>query len=280
MILDGKKLAGEIKEGLKKEIGNLVSEGNPEPGLAVIMVGDNKASEIYVASKIKYCEEIGIKSTLIKFPQEIGEEDILNHIRTLNLDSKIHGILVQLPLPTHINTSRVTEAILEEKDVDCFTEQNLGKLFLNSKDGVYPCTPLGIIELLDHYNIEIEGKDVVILGRSNIVGKPLAVMMMNRGGTVTVCNSNTKSIIDKCKTADILISAIGKKHFVNYHMVKKDAVVIDVGINREDGKIYGDVDFEWVKEKASYITPVPGGVGPMTVAMLFKNCINLYKKTL
>lgn len=278
MILDGKKLAGEIKEGLKKEIEELVGKGNPKPGLAMVMVGENKASTIYVSSKIKYCEEIGIESKLIKFPKEIDEETLLNEIEKLNSNNEIHGILVQLPLPEHISAIKVIETISPTKDADCFTEENLGKLFLNLKNGVYPCTPEGIIELLDHYELEIEGRDVVILGRSNIVGKPLALMFINRGGTVTICNSKTKALGEKIKKADIVISAIGHKHFITGEMIKEGAIVVDVGINRTEEKIYGDVDFESVKEIASYITPVPGGVGPMTVAMLFKNCINLYKK--
>lgn len=278
MILDGKKFSEELREHMKKEINSLVESGKKRPGLAVVIVGEDKASQIYVASKIKYCNEIGIKSEHVILKSDATEEELLKEINRLNNDETIHGILVQLPLPEHLDSKKIIESILPSKDVDCFTTTNIGEVFLGEKDTVYPCTPLGIVEILKKYDITIQGKDVTIIGRSNIVGKPLALMMINEGATVTVCNSKTNNLKEKIKAADIVVAAVGRKDFITGDMIKDGAVVIDVGINRVEGKIYGDVDYENVSKKASFITPVPGGVGPMTVSMLFKNCLSLYKK--
>ena len=278
MLLDGKKVSEYIKEEIKKEVQKIDELGLQQPGLAVLMVGENKASEIYVNSKIKYSADIGIYSKLVTLPEDITQIRLEKEIEELNNDENIHGILVQLPLPKHLDSDKVIKLIKPEKDVDCFTKTNIGKIFLGDNYNVAPCTPAGIIELLKKSNIDILGKDVTIIGRSNIVGKPLALMMINEGATVTVCHSKTKSLDEKTRNADILIACVGQKHFIKKEMAKPGAVVIDVGINRVDGKICGDVDFDEVSKIASYITPVPGGVGPMTVAMLFKNCMNLYKK--
>ena len=278
MLLDGKKVSDYIKEEIKKEVQKIDELGLQQPGLAVLMVGENKASEVYVNSQMKSCTELGIKGECVRLPENSTEEEIITVIERLNSDKSIDGILIQLPLPEHIHKERVLEKISPSKDADCYTSTKIGSVFLDEKNTAYPCTPFGILEILKYYKVSIEGKDVVIVGRSNIVGKPLAIMFINMGATVTVCNSKTKSLDEKTRNADILIACVGQKHFIKKEMVKPGAVVIDVGINRVDGKICGDVDFDEVSKIASYITPVPGGVGPMTVAMLFKNCMNLYKK--
>lgn len=277
MVLDGKKISEEIRQELREKVEIFGEKGMKKPGLAVVIVGENKASQIYVKSKIKSCNEIGILSTHISLPEITEEKSLLEEIDKLNNNPDIHGILVQLPLPEHINPQNIIERINPLKDVDCFTAVNIGKIFLGERKTAYPCTPAGVLELMKRYSIEIEGKNAVIVGRSNIVGKPLSLMLINEGATVTVCNSKTQDIKAITKTADILIAAVGQKNFITEDMVKEGAVVIDVGINRVDGKIYGDVDYDNVVHKASYITPVPGGIGPMTVAMLLKNCIRLYK---
>lgn len=277
MILDGKKYSSEIREKIQKEVENIYEKTGKKPGLAVIIVGENPASKIYVKSKIKTCMELGMKSRLCEFSDEAEEEEILKMIDELNRDKNIDGILVQLPLPKKFKESNIIEAIAPEKDVDCFTHENIGKMFLNEESSLKPCTPQGIVELLKKYEIEFLGKKVVIVGRSNIVGKPLALMFINCGATVTVCNSHTKNLGEITKTADILISAVGKPKFITSDMVKEKAVVVDVGINRVEGKLLGDVDFENVHGKTAHITPVPGGVGPMTIAILMKNTFEAFK---
>lgn len=268
-IINGKEVAEHIKLQVKEEIESLKLDVT----LAVIVVGDNQASKIYVNNKKKACENVGIKSLEYSFKEDISEENLLYFINQLNKNESINGILVQLPLPKHINTNKVLESIDPKKDVDGFTSINTGKLWLGEHDLV-PCTAMGVIELLDYYGIEIAGKNCVVIGRSNIVGKPTASLMLERNATVTVCHSKTRDLYEITRKADILISAIGKPKFVTWGMIKDGAVVVDVGINRdENGKLCGDVDFEGVKNKVSAITPVPGGVGPMTVAMLMKNTL-------
>ncbi|MGL5964022.1 MAG: bifunctional methylenetetrahydrofolate dehydrogenase/methenyltetrahydrofolate cyclohydrolase FolD [Fusobacteriaceae bacterium] len=279
MILDGKQNSLEIREEIKNEIEVVFKNTDKRPGLAVIIVGENSASKVYVNSKIKSCRELGMKSELYSMSEEVDESEIVNLINQLNEDDNIDGILVQLPLPVKFREANIIEAISPKKDVDCFTHENIGKLFLNEKRSLKPCTPQGIIELLKKYDIEFLGKRVVIIGRSNIVGKPMALMFINEGSTVTVCNSHTKNLTNITREADILVSAVGKPKFITEDMIKKDAIIVDVGINRVEGKLVGDVDFENVNSKASYITPVPGGVGPMTIAMLMKNTFEAFKNS-
>jgi methylenetetrahydrofolate dehydrogenase (NADP+) / methenyltetrahydrofolate cyclohydrolase len=277
MILDGKKISSEIRDELKIEVMRL-REKNVVPGLAVVLVGENNASQIYVKNKEKACAQVGIHSEIVNFPENVSEGELQKKIDELNSNQKIHGILVQLPLPKSIDAKKIIESIDPEKDVDCFHPVNLGKMFLNQV-GFLPCTPAGIIELLKRCNIELEGKNVTIVGRSNIVGKPLSVMLLNAGATVTTCHSKTRDLKEKCLSADILISATGKAGLIVEDMVKKNAVVVDVGMNKNaEGKLCGDVDFEKVEKKAGAITPVPGGVGPMTIALLLKNTIHSAKK--
>ena len=245
-------------------------------GLAVIMVGDNPASEIYVKNKIKACETAGIYSRTIKFDENVTEKDLIEEIEKLNKDDKIDGILVQLPLPAHIDELKIINAISPEKDVDGFHSVNLGKMIIGDKTGFLPCTPYGIMQLLDEYGIDPAGKDTVIIGRSNIVGKPAAILFIEKSATVQVCNTKTKNIKEKIRNADIVIAAVGVPNFIKGEDIKEGAVVIDVGINRVNGKLCGDVDYEEVSEKAGYITPVPGGVGPMTIASLIKNTFKSY----
>lgn len=274
IIIDGKSVADKITEQLKQKISQL----QDKPHLAVIQIGNNAASTIYVNLKKKKAEEIGIKSTVINLDENIEEKELIYKIEKLNKDNSVHAILVQLPLPKHINESNIIKAITPNKDVDGFTAQNTGDLFNGIKPKAYPCTPKGVLKLLKEYNIEIQGKHAVIVGRSNIVGKPLAIMLLNEHATVTICHSKTKNLPEITKQADILISAVGKK-IIFKDMVKKDAVVIDVGIFKdENNKTTGDVDFENVKEIAAYITPVPKGVGPMTIACLMENTIELYEQ--
>ena len=276
MIIDGRLIAQNIKSDLKKEIENLKLKGI-DPGLAVILVGEDNASKIYVKNKKRCCDELGIFSEEFYFPEDTSEKEIIDLIEKLNQDKKINGILVQLPLPSHINQKNITESILPEKDVDAFHSSTIGNLLTNHTK-LLPCTPAGIIEIFHRENISLVGKHCVIIGRSNIVGKPLAFMLINEDATVTICHSKTKNLSEICKNADIIICAVGKEKFLNKNMIKKGAVIIDVGINRdENGKICGDVDFDDVKNIASAITPVPGGVGPMTIAMLMKNTITATK---
>ena len=279
ILLDGREVANEIKESLKKEIDGYIKNGFRQPSLAVILVGNDPASEVYVKNKREASKEIGINSLYFKFPEEISEEELLRFIDKLNKDDDIDGILVQLPLPQHIQTQKIIEAISPMKDVDGFHPLNMGKLATNVKDGVIPCTPLGIWLLLKHYKISTFKKDVVIVGASNIVGKPMSLLFLkNEEATVTVCHRNTKDLKSHTLTAEILIVAVGKPNLITADMVQDGAVVIDVGINKlENGKLVGDTDFEKLKEKVSAITPVPGGVGPMTVASLLINTVHLYR---
>lgn len=274
MILDGKAIAASIREEIKQEI----IQNNLKCGLAVILVGDNEASKIYVRNKIKACNETGIKSYAYYLQETTEENEILQLIEALNTDSNIHGILVQLPLPSHINEKKIIAAINPEKDVDGFCTVNLGKLFMGEKDVLAPCTPSGIIEILKRSNIEISGKKAVIVGRSNIVGKPTALLMLRENATVTIAHSKTQDLGEITSTADILIVAAGKQELISPSMVKKGAVVIDVGIHRTDDGLKGDVQFEGVSKVVKAITPVPGGVGPMTIAMLLKNTLIAAKK--
>lgn len=272
-LLDGKIVSKEIFDNLADEILFL----DKKPCLAVIIVGEDPASKIYVNLKKKKALELGINSIVIEMPSNIAPAQLLNKIDELNKDEKVNGILVQLPLPKHINKDLVLEKICPTKDVDCFHPYNIGKIATGNKPYVYPCTPKGIIRLLEYYDIKLEGKNVVIVGRSNIVGRPLSQMMLNENATVTVCHSRTKNLSEITKQADILVSAAGKSGLIKKDMVKEGAVVVDVGMNRnENGKLCGDVDFEEVETIASYITPVPGGVGPMTICSLMVNTYDLF----
>jgi len=272
-IIDGKKIGSEIRAEVKKEVDIFLATYGHAPTLAVVFVGDHPASSVYVRNKHKACEEVGIRSLSVKLPDDVSEEELLTVVEDLNTREDVHGILVQLPLPRHIDESKVIHAISPVKDVDGFHPFNIGSLLLGEK-GFVPCTPAGIIELLDRYNLPIEGKHAVVVGRSNIVGKPIAQLLLKRNATVTVCHSKTKDLADYTSKADILVVAIGKANFIHATDVKPGAVVIDVGINRnEEGKLCGDVDFASVSQVASSITPVPGGVGPMTIAMLMKNTL-------
>ena len=278
-VIDGKKIAENMQNELKKETTELKKNGI-DLTLAVIYVGDDLASKIYINNKRKACDYVGIKMKEFKFDCNAKENDILKLINKLNMDKSVTGIMVQMPLPHRINEKKIVGAINPQKDVDGFSEVNLGKIITKNYDFL-PCTPAGIMEILNSENIEIKGKHCVVVGRSNIVGKPLSLMLLNNDATVTICHSKTENLKEACKNADILISAVGKKNLITADMVKKDAVVIDVGINRNEfGKICGDVDFENVKKVASYITPVPGGVGPVTVAMLMKNVVLSARKLL
>lgn len=276
VILDGKSLRDKILNELKTRL----EKFDKKPTLVVILAGDNPASKIYVNNKKKTAEKIGINSIIINYPANVSEKELLEKINELNNDKNVTAILVQLPLPGHINKNRIIDAILPEKDVDGFTPQNFGRLFGGEEPYVYPCTPRGIIRLLDEYKIPLEGQHAVIVGRSNIVGKPLSQMLLNRNATVTICHSHTKNLADITKTADILISAVGGK-IIGKNMLKSNCVVVDVGIFKdENGKTRGDIDFENVAPVASYISPVPGGVGPMTIAMLMSNTVELFEKTI
>lgn len=271
IILDGKKLRDKIFENLKQKLNNM----SEKPTLAVILVGENPASQIYVKNKKKTAENLGINSIVINYPSNISEKILLDKIQELNNDNKITAILVQLPLPKHIDKFKIIDTIAPEKDVDGLTPYNSGKLFSGEEPYVYPCTPKGILLLLDEYNIELAGKHVVVIGRSNLVGKPVAQMLLNRNATVTMCHSHTKNLSDITKTADIVVSAVGK-NIIGEKMLKSDCVVVDVGIFKDvNGKICGDVDFTSASKIAAYISPVPGGVGPMTIASLMLNTVEL-----
>ena len=275
-IIDGKKLAKEIREDLKIKCDELREKGT-KPKLAVIMVGDDKASQVYVRNKSKVCDEIGIEFEEHLLDSSIEQKVLIDLIEKINSDKNVHGILLQSPIPVHLDINEAFRTISPEKDVDGFNPVNVGKLSLN-QDTFVSCTPYGIMKMFEAYDIDLTGKNVTIIGRSNIVGKPLIQCCLNKNATVTVCHSKTKDLKQHTQNADIIIAAIGKSNFVTEDMIKQGAVVIDVGINRnEDGKITGDVDFENVKDKASYITPVPGGVGPMTIAMLMNNVIKACK---
>lgn len=277
-ILDGKYVSQKVRGLIKEEIAEIKKVRGIVPGLAVIQAGDNLASKIYVNSKIKQCAEVGIESKNFIMSADVTEKDLLEKIEKLNNDETVDGILIQLPLPDHIDTPKVIEAIDINKDVDGFKPENLGKVVLGDETALISCTPAGILKLFEEYEILLEGKDIVVIGRSNIVGKPMTALLINEGATVTVCNSKTKNLAEKTKNADVVIVAIGKANFLKGDMIKTGAIIIDVGINRdENNKICGDVDFESVKDKVSYITPVPGGVGPMTIAMLLSNTLKAFK---
>lgn len=275
-IIDGKAISAQIRAELAKEVETLKSDGIA-PGLAVIIVGEDPASKVYVRNKGRACAETGIYSEIIELPESTSEEELLAKIDVLNGRKEIDGILVQLPLPKHISEAAVIARISPEKDVDAFSEVNVGKI-MTGNFSFLPCTPAGVIELIERSGIEISGKECVVVGRSNIVGKPMAMLLLHKNGTVTVCHSRTRSLSDVTRRADILVVAIGKADFVTGDMIKPGAVVIDVGMNRRaDGKLTGDVDFTSAELVASYITPVPGGVGPMTITMLLKNTITAAK---
>ncbi len=275
-LLDGKKLRDKILAELKLKIDKF----EKKPTLVVILVGENSASKIYVNNKKKTAEKLGINSKVLQYPQNITEAELLNKIEELNNDDTVTALLVQLPLPEHISKEKVINTINPKKDVDGFTPENFGKLFSGEEPTVYPCTPKGIMLLLAEYNIEVEGKHVVIVGRSNIVGKPLSQMMLNKNATVTICHSKTQNLADIIKTADVVVSAVGK-NVIKGEMLKNDCVIVDVGIFKdENGKTRGDVDFETAFHIASYISPVPGGVGPMTITSLMLNTVELFEKSL
>lgn len=278
--IDGKAFSQVILEKIREEHNQLKEKYGKQAGLAVVIVGNNPASQVYVRNKMKACENVGFYSENIELDENISEEELLQKIDKLNKNDRINGILVQLPLPSHINELKIIDSISPEKDVDGFHVANIGKMVIGDETGFLSCTPYGIMQLLEEYKIEIAGKDAVIIGRSNIVGKPMALMLIQKGATVQVCNSRTKDLRKKLNDADIIIVAAGVPKLLKKEDVKEGAVVIDVGINRVDGKICGDVDYEEVAEKASYITPVPGGVGPMTIASLIKNTFKSYKNSL
>lgn len=272
-IINGKEISASIRAEIKAETEKM----SVRPGLAVILVGSDPASQVYVRNKNKACEEVGFYSEMYTLPEETSMEELLGLIDQLNHSPQIHGILVQLPLPKHLDEEKVILAISPEKDVDAFHPVNVGKIMIGNHSFL-PCTPAGVMELLSRSGIDVTGKECVVIGRSNIVGKPQAMLLLHANGTVTVCHSRTKNLAEICARADILVSAIGKAKFVTPDMVKEGAVVIDVGINRdENGKLCGDVDFEKVAPKTSFITPVPGGVGPMTITMLMKNTLTAAK---
>jgi methylenetetrahydrofolate dehydrogenase (NADP+)/methenyltetrahydrofolate cyclohydrolase len=278
VILDGKKLSAKIRSSLKDEIKVLKEKAEREPSLAVVLVGNDPASEIYVNNKIKACKEIGIRSIDRKLPESISQEELNSVVKELNEDETVDGIIVQLPLPKHLSPKEVINYISPEKDADGFHPVNVGKCMLGLYDeGLMPCTPFGVMKFFEEYSIELEGKNAVMIGHSNIVGKPLANMLLNANATVSVCHIYTKDLAFYTRNADILCVATGVPHLIKEDMVKEGAVVIDIGISRVNGKIVGDVDFENVKKKASAITPVPGGVGPMTIAMLLYNTVKAFE---
>ncbi|MBZ4646369.1 MAG: methylenetetrahydrofolate dehydrogenase / methenyltetrahydrofolate cyclohydrolase [Petroclostridium sp.] len=271
-IIDGKQIASKIKNELKNEVDQLKLKGI-FPGLAVVIVGNNPASRVYVNAKKKACEEIGIYSEEYALPEETTQQELLDLVRTLNKKKEVHGILVQLPLPKHLNEEEVINTINPNKDVDAFHPVNVGRIILGNPVFL-PCTPAGVMELIKQSGFDVEGKECVVVGRSNIVGKPQSILLLEQHGTVTICHSRTRNLKDVCRRADILVVAVGKPHIITGDMIKPGAVVIDVGVNRlENKKLAGDVDFDSAVEVAGAITPVPGGVGPMTIAMLMKNTV-------
>lgn len=275
--IDGKAVAAAVRQEVAQEVLRLKEEKGLQPGIAVVIVGDDPASRIYVNNKKKACSEVGIYSEEYALPASTTQEELTDLIHQLNENPAIHGILVQSPLPKGLDEKAVVENIDPKKDVDAFHALNVGKIMIGDFEFL-PCTPAGVIELLDRYGVAIEGKRCVVIGRSNIVGKPMAMLLLHRNGTVTICHSRTKNLAEICREADILVAAVGKAKFVTKDMVKPGAVVIDVGMNRnENGKLCGDVDFDEVEPLASYITPVPGGVGPMTIAVLMKNVVSAAK---
>ena len=279
-IIDGKLVSASIREKIKEKTKAIKDKHSRVPGLAAVLVGEDPASQIYVRNKRKSCEDVGIYSEEHKLPASTTQDELLELINKLNNDKKINGILVQLPLPKHIDDSLILNSVSSEKDVDGFHPINAGYLF-EGKPQFIPCTPHGIIKMLEFYDIDIEGKNAVVLGRSNIVGKPAAILLLQKNATVTICHSRTKNLEDVLKEVDIIVAAIGRAHFVKKEMVKEGAIVIDVGINRLDtGKLAGDVDFEAVKKISGFITPVPGGVGPMTITMLLWNTLTSLEKSI
>ncbi|WRS28170.1 bifunctional methylenetetrahydrofolate dehydrogenase/methenyltetrahydrofolate cyclohydrolase FolD [Oscillospiraceae bacterium MB08-C2-2] len=271
-IIDGKQVSARLRETLKQQADKLKASG-VTPGLAVVLVGDDPASRVYVSNKAKACDQLGFYSEQHTLPRSTTQQELMALVEQLNADPAIHGILVQLPLPAHLDEQAVIEAISPRKDVDAFHPYNVGAIMVGNYRFL-PCTPAGVMELIDSTGVEIAGKECVIIGRSNIVGKPMSMLLLHRHGTVTVCHSRTQNLAEVCRRADILVAAVGKANFVTADMVKPGAVVIDVGINRgSDGKLCGDVDFASVEPVAGYITPVPGGVGPMTITMLMKNTL-------
>jgi methylenetetrahydrofolate dehydrogenase (NADP+) / methenyltetrahydrofolate cyclohydrolase len=276
-IIDGKEIAKAVRKEIGEEVQKL-RDKNVIPGLAVVLVGDNQASRTYVTNKQKACKELGMHSVLIEYPASLSQDQLIEKIKELNEDAAIHGILVQLPLPEHIDESEIIETISPEKDVDGFHPINIGRM-MTGQDAFLPCTPYGILEMLKFIGCDLEGKHVVVVGRSNIVGKPAGQLLLNKNATVTYCHSRTKELAHYTKQADIIVVAVGKRNVITREHIKEGAIVIDVGMNRdEEGKLCGDVAFQEVKEAASYITPVPGGVGPMTITMLMKNTVKSAQK--
>lgn len=278
-IIDGKAIAASVREDIKKRTAEFISESGVTPGLAVIIVGDDPASQVYVRNKSLACEQVGFNSIVCRMSGETTQEELMAKIEELKCDASVHGILVQLPLPRHLDEKAVLEAIPPEKDVDAFHVVNAGKIMLGDYSYL-PCTPAGVMKLLEYENIDVSGKECVVVGRSNIVGKPMAMLLLHANGTVTVCHSRTHELSEVTRRADILVVAIGKADFITGDMVKEGAVVIDVGMNRrEDGRLTGDVDYASVEPKASAITPVPGGVGPMTITTLLENTLTAAKES-
>ncbi len=276
-IIDGKKLAENFHTQITQEVETLKKKGLI-PGLAVVLVGNNEASKVYVRNKETACKKVGFHTKQHTLSEKISEKELIQLIEKLNKNSNIHGILVQLPLPSHINPQKIIDAILPEKDVDGFHPMNMGSLLIG-KAGTIPCTPLGVMKILESISYSLEGKEAVVVGRSNIVGKPVALLLMQKNATVTICHSRTKSLEEKIRAADVVVAAIGRAHFIQGDWIKPGAIVIDVGMNRlPNGKLAGDVEFEHAKEKAAFITPVPGGVGPMTIAMLLWNTLQAAKR--
>jgi methylenetetrahydrofolate dehydrogenase (NADP+)/methenyltetrahydrofolate cyclohydrolase len=271
-ILDGKSLAAQVRAGVKEQVSRLAQRGI-RPGLAVVLAGEDPASKVYVRNKVRACEQTGVASQLFEYPPSVSETELLGRIEALNEDPAVHGILVQLPLPEQVDALRVLDSVSPAKDVDGFHDVNLGAL-VAGKPGIVPCTPAGVMRLLEHAGVPLAGRRAVVIGRSNIVGKPLALLLLRKDATVTICHSKSRNLPEITKEADILVAAIGRAKLVGAAMVKAGACVVDVGVNRlADGTLAGDVDFEPVSEIAGWITPVPGGVGPMTIAMLLENCL-------
>ena len=279
VLIDGKKVSAEVRARLAKEANELKEKTGRIPGLATVLVGDDPASAVYVRNKNKICRELGFNSFEQKLAADTPQAKLLQLIKELNSNNDIHGILVQLPLPNQIDSEKILQAIDPNKDVDGFHPVNVGKLVVGNAL-LTPCTPTGIIKLLDYYEIDISGKHAVVLGRSNIVGKPVSMLLLQRNATITICHSRTKNLDEITRSADIQVAAIGRANFVTENMVSEGTIVIDVGINRVDGKLTGDINFETVSKKASYITPVPGGVGPMTIALLMENTLKAFKESI
>lgn len=275
IIMDGRSVAGRLKEEIARET-LLLNPKGIAPHLAVVLVGENAASQVYVRNKENACKKAGIRSTVLRLPETCAQDELENAVRTLNADDSVHGILVQLPLPAHLDEAAVLRLIDPDKDVDGFHAMNSGRL-MNGQRGFVPCTPLGVMRMLESYDIPVRGKHAVVIGRSNIVGKPMAMLLLAADATVTICHSRTENLAQITRQADILVAAVGRPRFVTADMVKPGAAVIDVGINRVDGAIVGDVDFDGVSEVAGYLTPVPGGVGQMTIAMLLANTLDAAK---